>query len=293
MSTYHAPLTDMRFVLFDVLGARSPVPASRLRRRHARRARCGARRSRALHRDACWRRSTPSATARAASSTRPAARSPRRPGFKQAYAQFVEGGWSGLTSPAEFGGQGMPHAAGVPLKEMIDAANLAWGNFPLLSHGATEALLHHGEAWQQEVFLKPLVDGRWTGTMCLTEPHCGTDLGLLKTRAEPQCRRQLFDHRHQDLHHRRRARLHRQHRAPGARAPARCAGRQQGHLAVRRAQAPRRSRRQCRRTQCGALRRHRAQDGHPRLGHLRDQLRRRAGLSDRRSRTRAWWRCSR
>ena len=69
---------------------------------------------------------------------------------------------------------------------MIDAANLAWGNFPLLSHGATEALLHHGEAWQQEAFLKPLVDGRWTGTMCLTEPHCGTDLGLLKTRAEPQ-----------------------------------------------------------------------------------------------------------
>src|SRR3546814_2313910 len=69
---------------------------------------------------------------------------------------------------------------------MIDAANLAWGNFPLLSHGATEALLHHGEAWQQEVFLKPLVDGRWTGTMCLTEPHCGTDLGLLRTRAVPR-----------------------------------------------------------------------------------------------------------
>src|SRR3546814_9125530 len=68
----------------------------------------------------------------------------------------------------------------------IYAANLAWGNFPLLSHGATEALLHHGEAWQQEVFLKPLVDGRWTGTMCLTEPHCGTDLGLLRTRAVPR-----------------------------------------------------------------------------------------------------------
>ncbi len=66
---------------------------------------------------------------------------------------------------------------------MIDAANLAWGNFPLLSHGATEALLHHGEDWQQEAFLKPLVEGRWTGTMCLTEPHCGTDLGLLKHHA--------------------------------------------------------------------------------------------------------------
>ncbi|MDQ3057559.1 MAG: acyl-CoA dehydrogenase C-terminal domain-containing protein, partial [Pseudomonadota bacterium] len=74
---------------------------------------------------------------------------------------------------------------GVPLKEMIDAANLAWGNFPLLSHGATEALLQHGQDWQREVFLGHLVDGSWTGTMCLTEPHCGTDLGLLKTRATP------------------------------------------------------------------------------------------------------------
>ncbi|MGY1424288.1 acyl-CoA dehydrogenase C-terminal domain-containing protein [Lysobacter sp. A289] len=106
-------------------------------------------------------------------------------GFKQAYEQYVDGGWTGLVSSVEFGGQGLPHLAGFAQKEMIDAANLAWGNFPLLSHGATEALLHHGEDWQREVFLKPLVEGRWTGTMCLTEPHCGTDLGLLKTRAEP------------------------------------------------------------------------------------------------------------
>ncbi len=108
------------------------------------------------------------------------------PGFREAYEKFVDGGWSGLVSPVEFGGQGMPHLAGLPLKEMIDAANLAWGNFPLLSHGATEALLHHGEAWQQEAFLKPIIEGRWTGTMCLTEAHCGTDLGLLKTRAQPR-----------------------------------------------------------------------------------------------------------
>ena len=107
------------------------------------------------------------------------------PGFREAYAQFAENGWCGLTSPTEFGGQGLPHAVGVPVKEMIDAANLAWGNFPLLSHGATEALMHHGEDWQKEVFLKPIVEGRWTGTMCLTEPHCGSDLGLLKTRATP------------------------------------------------------------------------------------------------------------
>ncbi|TQM17737.1 hypothetical protein FB548_1126 [Pseudoxanthomonas sp. 3HH-4] len=107
------------------------------------------------------------------------------PGFKAAYTQFVEGGWTGLTSSPEFGGQGLPHTMGVPLNELVNASNLAWGNFPLLSHGAVEALKHHGEAWQQEVFLKPLVEGRWTGTMCLTEPHCGTDLGLLKTKAEP------------------------------------------------------------------------------------------------------------
>lgn len=107
------------------------------------------------------------------------------PGFKQAYEQFVEGGWTGLTASPEVGGQGLPHTLGVPLNEMINAANLAWGNFPLLSHGAIEALKQHGEPWQHEAFLKPLIEGRWTGTMCLTEPHCGTDLGLLKTKAEP------------------------------------------------------------------------------------------------------------
>ncbi|HLM54189.1 MAG TPA: acyl-CoA dehydrogenase C-terminal domain-containing protein [Pseudoxanthomonas sp.] len=107
------------------------------------------------------------------------------PGFLQAYRQFVEGGWTGLTAAPEHGGQGLPHTLGVPLNEMINSANLAWGNFPLLSHGAVEALKHHGEDWQREAFLKPIVEGRWTGTMCLTEPHCGTDLGLMKTRAEP------------------------------------------------------------------------------------------------------------
>ena len=107
------------------------------------------------------------------------------PGFKQAFDQFVEGGWTGLTNQPEHGGQGMPAALGGVLTELVDAANLAWGNFPMLSHGAVKALEVYGEDWQKEVFLKPLVEGRWTGTMCLTEPHCGTDLGLLKTRAVP------------------------------------------------------------------------------------------------------------
>ncbi|MGY0611949.1 acyl-CoA dehydrogenase C-terminal domain-containing protein [Luteimonas sp. A501] len=106
-------------------------------------------------------------------------------GFKAAYAQYVEGGWPGLTATPEYGGQGLPHLVGTLVSEMINSANLAWGNFPLLSHGAVEALRQHGEDWQREVFLKPLLEGSWTGTMCLTEPHCGTDLGLLRTRAEP------------------------------------------------------------------------------------------------------------
>ncbi|MCR6662610.1 MAG: acyl-CoA dehydrogenase C-terminal domain-containing protein [Luteimonas sp.] len=106
-------------------------------------------------------------------------------GFKAAYEQFTEGGWGGLGAPVEYGGLGLPHVLGMPLEEMIDAANLAWGNFPLLSHGAANALRLHGEDWQREVFLTRLVSGEWTGTMCLTEPHCGTDLGLLKTKAEP------------------------------------------------------------------------------------------------------------
>ena len=106
-------------------------------------------------------------------------------GFKHAYEQFVEGGWAGLTAPEEFGGQGLPETIGAPVKEFIDSANLAWGTYPLLSHGAIEALRTFGSDWQREVFLKPIVAGTWTGTMCLTEPHCGSDLGLLKTRAEP------------------------------------------------------------------------------------------------------------
>lgn len=112
-----------------------------------------------------------------------AVRTPK--GFREAYQRFVEGGWSGLTAPGEFGGQDMPLVLGAAVEEMLDAANLAWSTYPLLAHGAKEALLHHGSAAQKETFLRPIVEGRWLGTMCLTEPHAGSDLGLLKTRAEP------------------------------------------------------------------------------------------------------------
>ncbi len=185
MSTYDAPLRDIRFALHDVLGAEALF--ARLGFADATRDILDA----VLDESARFTETVLAPLNRVGdevgcSHDKATGAVATPPGFREAYAQFVDGGWSGLASPAAFGGQGMPHLAAVPLKEMIDAANLAWGNFPLLSHGATEALLHHGQPWQQEVFLKPLVDGRWTGTMCLTEPHCGTDLGLLRTRAVPQ-----------------------------------------------------------------------------------------------------------
>ncbi len=106
-------------------------------------------------------------------------------GFREAYQQFVESGWTSLCGSPKYGGQGLPESIGAAFKEMIDSANLSWGTYPLLSHGASDALMHHGEEWQREVFLPHIINGDWTGTMCLTEPHCGSDLGMLKTRAEP------------------------------------------------------------------------------------------------------------
>lgn len=107
-------------------------------------------------------------------------------GFKEAYQQFVEGGWPSLAAPAEFGGQGLPESLAFSLSEMTGQANWAWGMYPGLSHGAKRTILEHGTDEQKQVYLTKLVSGEWTGTMCLTEAHCGTDLGLLRTRAEPQ-----------------------------------------------------------------------------------------------------------
>ncbi|HEV2607088.1 MAG TPA: acyl-CoA dehydrogenase C-terminal domain-containing protein [Xanthomonadaceae bacterium] len=184
MNRYEAPLRDIRFALFDVVGAEAL---------YARLGFAGAQRDvmDAVLDEAAKFTENVLAPINAIGDEvgcthdkdSGAVTSP--PGFKHAYEQFVEGGWNGLVAPERFGGQGMPESFGVALKEMIDAANLAWGNYPLLSHGATEALKHHGEGWQQDAFLRPIVEGRWTGTMCLTEAHCGTDLGLLKTRAMP------------------------------------------------------------------------------------------------------------
>ena len=185
MSKYAAPLTDMRFVMFDLLKVEAlyaRLPGGEAATHDI---------VDAVLDEAAKFAETVLAPLNASGDEEgctldKASASVTTPkGFKQAYAQYVEGGWPGLTAPEQYGGQHLPESIGAPLKEILDSANLSWGNFPLLSHGASEALKQHGEEWQREAFLKPIVEGRWTGTMCLTEPHCGSDLGLLRTRAEP------------------------------------------------------------------------------------------------------------
>lgn len=107
-------------------------------------------------------------------------------GFKEAYQQFVEGGWPALSCDPAYGGQGLPFVVNSALYEMLNSANQAWTMYPGLSHGAYEALHAHGADELKAKYLPKLTSGEWTGTMCLTEPHCGTDLGLLRTKAEPQ-----------------------------------------------------------------------------------------------------------
>jgi alkylation response protein AidB-like acyl-CoA dehydrogenase len=107
-------------------------------------------------------------------------------GFKEAYAQYVEGGWPALSVDPAYGGQGLPIVLNQCFYEMLNSANQAWTMYPGLSHGAYECLHAHGTEEQKNTYLPKLTSGEWTGTMCLTEPHCGTDLGLLRTKAEPQ-----------------------------------------------------------------------------------------------------------
>ncbi len=106
-------------------------------------------------------------------------------GFKEAYRQYCEGGWMGLAAPAEFGGQGLPYAVHTAVAEYMVSANLALLMYPGLTQGAIAAILTHGTDEQKTTFAPKLIEGVWTGTMNLTEPHCGTDLGLLRTKAVP------------------------------------------------------------------------------------------------------------
>jgi alkylation response protein AidB-like acyl-CoA dehydrogenase len=107
-------------------------------------------------------------------------------GFKEAYKLFSEGGWGGVSSDPAYGGMGLPVVVNTALQEMISAANISFGMYPGLTEGAVEALSHYGTQEQKDIYLQKLISGAWSGTMCLTEPQCGTDLGLIKTRAVPQ-----------------------------------------------------------------------------------------------------------
>ncbi|MDA7815523.1 acyl-CoA dehydrogenase C-terminal domain-containing protein [Porticoccaceae bacterium] len=107
-------------------------------------------------------------------------------GFKEAYAKFIEAGWTSLTGSPEMGGQGLPSSISIAINEMLTTANWAWAMYPGLSEGAVATLEDHGTDEQKQTYLTKLISGVWSGTMCLTEPHCGTDLGQLKTKAVPR-----------------------------------------------------------------------------------------------------------
>ncbi|MDE2255380.1 MAG: acyl-CoA dehydrogenase C-terminal domain-containing protein [Betaproteobacteria bacterium] len=107
-------------------------------------------------------------------------------GYKDAWVKYVDAGWPLLTAAPEYGGQGLPHLVGSAVHEMENAANQAWTMYPGLTQGVVELLSVHGSAEQKDLYLPKLASGQWTGTMCLTEPHCGTDLGLIRSKAEPK-----------------------------------------------------------------------------------------------------------
>jgi hypothetical protein len=106
-------------------------------------------------------------------------------GFKEAYAQFREAGWTGLGFPEEFGGQGLPYSLSLGVSETVSASNTSWGMYNGLTAGAIHAIHAHGTEQQKQTYMTKMVAGEWTGTMCLTESHCGSDLGMLRSKAEP------------------------------------------------------------------------------------------------------------
>ncbi len=107
-------------------------------------------------------------------------------GFKEAYRTYIDAGWAALGCDPDFGGQGLPLVVNQCFYEMLNSANQAWTMYPGLTHGAYASLESHGTPEQKQTYLPKMISGEWTGTMCLTEAHCGTDLGLMRTKAEPQ-----------------------------------------------------------------------------------------------------------
>jgi len=184
MLRYRPPLRDMRFVLHEVLGAEreltalpgfEEVSAEVIDHVLAEAGRL------------CEEAIFPTNTVGDEQGCRFEAGEVRTPaGFKEAYRAFAEGGWVGLACEREHGGQGLPHTLGFFVSEMLASANLAFSLYPVLTQGAIVLLAEHAPDWMKRAYLPPLASGTWSAGMCLTEAHCGTDIGLTRTRATPQ-----------------------------------------------------------------------------------------------------------
>jgi len=185
MTAYKAPLDDLRFALFDVLGAEPTLTALKGGEAHTRDLidavlEEAGKLSEQVLAPTNWPGDVEGCRFDKATQT---VTTPK--GFKEAFKQFADGGWTSLTNPEAYGGQALPAVLGTATTEIFQSGNLAWSLYPLLSEGACHAMEQHGEEWHRQRYMQPIVEGRWTGTMCLTEPQAGSDLGLLKTRAEP------------------------------------------------------------------------------------------------------------
>jgi alkylation response protein AidB-like acyl-CoA dehydrogenase len=182
MPTYQAPLRDIRFVLDEVLGAESltrlpgyeeatPETVAAILEEAAK---------------MCENELAPlnlPGDSEGCTFENGVVRTPK--GFKQAYDTFIAGGWTGLSCDPKYGGQGLPKTVHVVFEELMSSANCSFGMYPGLSTGAYNAIELHANDALKDLYLPKLVDGTWSGTMCLTEPHCGTDLGLIRTKADP------------------------------------------------------------------------------------------------------------
>jgi butyryl-CoA dehydrogenase len=184
MTVYTAPLEEMRFVLYDLLEADKALPALPGHEEHGREL------IDAVLEEAaklCEEQLLPlnrSGDEEGCTYENGVVRTPK--GFKEAYGLFAQGGWTGLACAREHGGQDLPKTVNLLIEEMVCSANISFGTYPALSYGAYSAIKLHAPEELKQRYLPKLADGSWSGTMCLTEPQCGTDLGLIRTRAEPQ-----------------------------------------------------------------------------------------------------------
>ncbi len=208
-------------------------------------------------------------------------------GFKAAYDQYSESGWGALPFPEAYGGQNLPATLNAAVQEYVSSANMAFGMYPGLTAGAAAALVEHATEEQKQAYVPKMLSGEWSGTMNLTEPHCGTDLGMMRTKAARNDdgtfaitgQKIWISAGEHDMSV--------QYRASRAGPHRRRAGRRGRHFAVHLPEIHSRCRRQPGRAQQAVLRFAGTQDGHQRQRHRRDELRRRHCLSRSVPRTRA------